>query len=467
LALHCPERHARRSIRSVLAIEPSTIALAPEENMSHRLSARYRPTRRSLLRTAGATALGAAGGALKLGAASASTNFAVLGPTLPDPAPPGYAPYGGETFTAWQVRNDATVNYEPIDWPRLHDRLVVDLEDDDSNYDVIYLAGWAQEFHAGLEPLDSRLPNALKADISPSSFATHVWNGQTYACPTTLSLLTLYGNTELLDAAGITKLPATWDELKGIAAELTRDGRFGWGINYGTPSGIGGAASYWMAFLQQAGGAMYGADGAPIFNDAPGVDALQLMIDLLPATHPSSHTDMAVTDATNRFIAGETAMMMNWPFMWRTLRTAMPDRVATAILPAGPAGSASIDGADAWAITASCEHPELAMKLIELYADKSIQRQQALETDWLPIRRSVLEEDEIQEALPHAATVLEQSRHPFSSFLTPDYGQITTALGREIQSALNGAKTASQALTDAAGSVAAIIKQRETQEEPR
>ena len=70
-------------------------------------------------------------------------------------------------------------------------------------------------------------------------------------------------------------------------------------LNYGAPEGIGGVASYWMAFLQQAGGTMYGDDGMPVFNDAPGVDALQLMIDLMPFTDPSSISNVGINDATN------------------------------------------------------------------------------------------------------------------------------------------------------------------------
>lgn len=416
-------------------------------------------TRRGLLKAMGASAGVVAGFGPRV--AGATTGLAVIGPTPPDPAPPGYTSFGGELVTAWQVRNDASIFYEPIDWPRLHDRLVVDFEDGVSSYDVVYTAGWAAEFHAGLTPLDELLPNALKADIPSASFATHTWDGQTFACPSTLSLLTLYGNAALLAEAGISSLPATWDELRATAAALTHDGVYGFGINYGAPNGIGGVASSWMAVLQQAGGVMYGEDGLPVFADAPGVDALQFLVDLLPATHPGSFADVSISDATNRFIAGETAMMMNWPFMWRTLRLAMPGEVVTGILPAGPAGTASIDGADSWAITTECDHPELAMRLIELYCDKSIQRQQALETDWLPIRRSVLEEVEIQEALPHAAVVLAQSEHPFSSFLTPDYDAITRVVGAEIIQALHGAKTPAQALSDASEAVTTIVQARE------
>ena len=64
-------------------------------------------------------------------------------------------------------------------------------------------------------------------------------------------------------------------------------------LNYGEPAGIGGVASYWMVFLQQAGGKLYGDDGMPVFNDDAGVDALQMMVDLhaarpIPARSPMS-----------------------------------------------------------------------------------------------------------------------------------------------------------------------------------
>lgn len=421
--------------------------------------------RRSLLRAFGAIGTGLALNAGLSGHhASAATPISVLCPTPPDPTPPGYGSFGGETVTAWQVRNDALIVYEPIAWPRIHDRLRVYFSRNAAVYDIVYSAGWTQEFRHGLEPLRPLLPKAVLADIPSASFANNAWDGEIYGCGCTLSLLVLYLNSEHLAAAGLARPPATWDELKGYARELTRDGRFGWAMNCGTPNGIGGVASYWMALLQQAGGTMYDEGGRPVFNDAPGIDALQFMIDLMPSTHPNALTDMSIIDTSNVFAAGGASMMMNWPFMWRPLQTAVTstvtDRVLTAVLPAGPAGSASIDGVDAWAITRTSRNPELAMKLIALYVDKSVQREQAIETGWLPIRRSVLEEKELQEALPYAATVLAQSEHPFNTFLTPDYDAITTALGSEIQLALAGAKPAAEALADASAAVGAIVERR-------
>ena len=101
------------------------------------------------------------------------------------------------------------------------------------------------------------------------------------------------------------------------------------------------------------------------------------------------------------------------------------------------------------------------MKLIEFYLDPVVQTRQVLDTGWLPIRLSVLEDPEVQSGAPNAAVVLEQAQHPYDSFVTPDYTEVTLAIGTEIQRALQGEKTAEQALQDASDQVTEIVAARE------
>ena len=102
-----------------------------------------------------------------------------------------------------------------------------------------------------------------------------------------------------------------------------------------------------MVFLQQAGGTLYGDDGMPVFNDAPGIEALQLMVDMYTngSTDPGSISYIGINDATNILTAGNASMMMNWPFMWKPANdpetSKIVGKLGTAILPAGSAGTAS------------------------------------------------------------------------------------------------------------------------------
>jgi multiple sugar transport system substrate-binding protein len=439
------------------------------ERMGSRITA-SRLDRRTLLRRGTAAGAGLAAARYAPGpwapGASAATKLSVLSPLAPDPAPPGVAKFSEQDFAAWQQANDAEVTYEAITWTQLHDKMATNFASGTHVHDIYYMSGWVPEFSQFLVPLDDMLPKDLVADLPASSFSTVTWDGHKFGVVFTLSLLTLFYNTDHFEQAGLKEPPKTWDELKGYAQELTKDGRYGWVLNYGDPAGIGGVASYWMVYLQQAGGKLYGDDGMPVFNDAPGLDALKLMVDMYTngSTDPGAISYIGINDATNVFTAGNASMMMNWPFTWKPANDPTTSKIAgklsSAILPAGSAGSASIDGTDAWTIAKTTASPELAMKLIEFYLDPAVQTRQVLDTGWLPIRLSVLQDPEVQKGAPNAAVVLEQATHPYDSFVTPDYNQVTVAIGTEIQKALQGGKSPEDALKDASDQVTEIVKKR-------
>jgi multiple sugar transport system substrate-binding protein len=425
--------------------------------------------RRSFLKqgAAGATAAAVASSVWSGGfrpARADSTALNVLSPLPPDPAPPGAAKFSEDAFAKWQADNAAAVTYETVAWPELHGKMATNFASGTHTWDVMYMSGWVPEFSKFVTPFASNLPADLVADLPPSSFSTVTWDGKKYGVVFTLSLLTLFYNKEHLDQAGFKEPPKTWDDLKAYAKELTRDGRHGWVLNYGAPEGIGGVASYWMCFLQQAGGKLYGEDGLPAFNSEEGIAGLQVMVDLMPHTDPGSISYVGINDATNVLLAGNASMMMNWPFMWKPAQdpanSKIVGKLAGALLPAGPAGTASIDGTDAWTIAATSPNPEKAQKLIEFYLEPDVQKRQAIDTGWLPIRLSTLADPEVQAALPNAAVVLEQAKNPYDSYVTPDYTEVTTAIGTEVQKALQGTISAKEALTAAADQVAAIVKKR-------
>ena len=396
--------------------------------------------------------------------ASAVTRLTVLAPLPPDPAPPGVGGFGDVELDQWEEAHDARVSYRTMPWRDLRETLRADLSSGDRLYHVVYTCGWIPELSEYLAPLRELMPEDLRADLPESSLKAVTWDGEVRGVGFTLSLLTLFYNREHLEQAGFEEPPRTWEELKAAAAELTRDGRFGWVQNYGEAAGLGGVTSYWMAFLQQAGGTMYGEDGLPVFHGDEGVAALQMMIDLMPYSDPQSLEHRGINDATTALMAGNASMMMNWPFMWQPAQdpamSRIVGRLGAAVLPAGPAGTASGDGADAWAIPTATRSRRLAWRLIEFYLSPEIQKQQAIETGWLPIRLSTLADPEVQQAVTIAPVVMEQAQHPYDSFLVPEYDEVTLALGTEIQQALRGQKSPREALTAAAEAVTAIVKAR-------
>lgn len=402
------------------------------------------------------------------GGGSGENKLAVLAPAAPDPTPVGVANFGAaaeESFQKWQSDHSIEVSYEALPWPQLHDRIATTFASGTAGPDVTYLCGWIPEFSDHLVDLGSLMPADLISDLPKSAIETTTWNGQNKGMVFTSSVLNLYYNTEHFTEAGLPGPPADWQQFKDYVKTLSNGKHYGFVLNYGDPVGIGGAASYWMVFLQQAGGTMYGPDGKPAFNTPEGVEALQFMIDLQKAGgDPASISYVGINDAAGVFLSGKASMMFNWPLTYAQAQNAdqssIVGKVGAAVLPAGAAGTASLDGADSWSVASTAKDTDLAAQLIQFYLSPEQQKAQVLNTGWLPIRTSVLLDPDVQKAAPNAQVILEQRKSPVNSFLTPDYTQVTQAAGSEVQAALQGTKTAAQAIADAEKSVQSIVASR-------
>lgn len=334
-----------------------------------------RHSRRSFLASASALGFGGSAPRARSGRAQERPRetVSVLTATAPDPVPPGEETYYEALVRAWERRNDARIISESAAIQTISAKLQLDFQAGRHIFDVVYSAGWLPEIAGHLYPLDDLIPRELRDDIEPSSFNAVRWDGSDLGVPYSANLVILFVNRALLAAAGIARPPATWDELLAAARELTRDGVAGLALPFGQLDGIGSLTSHWIILLQQAGGRLLDERGRPDFVDLAGVDALQLLVDLAPTLDPFALGDRHVNDVVVAFMQGRAAMMMSWSSVYPLLADPTISSVAAdvdmAILPAGPAGSASIDAADAWAIAGRTWVVDKAMSLIQLYLD--------------------------------------------------------------------------------------------------
>lgn len=389
-----------------------------------------------------------------------SQRLSVLSPQGPDPIPPGVSNFGVDLLTAWQTEHDTGVDYDVRPSFELAQAATDAFSSGTFVHDLFYNWATIPEVASNLVALDSRLSTELTADLARSQAVSVSWQGTQYGVVSTLSPLLLFYNRSLLDQNGISAPPATWDDLKALVSVFSGDVRNGLMMPFAAAAGIGGVASIWMAFLQQAGGRMYDDAGEPVFDDAAGVDALQLLIDLMPMTAPESMNLVGYADVAARLTAANVAMTFSFPAFWDVLNNGAPAGdgvIVPAVMPKGPENNATISGVDAWTIAAASPNQDLAAQLIDFYLSSDVQKRQAIDTGWLPARLSVLGDAEVQAANPVAAVVLEQVKSPFDSFVTPNYLAITDAIGREIQKALRGEQSGAQALTAAKATIQPLI----------
>jgi multiple sugar transport system substrate-binding protein len=165
-----------------------------------------------------------------------------------------------------------------------------------------------------LAPISDR----IKADhIDMSLYSQPVvestqWQGKQYAMPRDDSLIALWYNKKLFDAAGV-KYPTdtwTWDDATDAANKLT-DKKKG---QYGIAAGPWNQSNYYPTIFQ-AGGKVLSADGKSSAIDSPEAAAgLQYWVDFISSGAAPSIQHMTDTDPTIEFFNGKIAMcyLGNW-----------------------------------------------------------------------------------------------------------------------------------------------------------
>ncbi len=193
-------------------------------------------------------------------------------------------------------------------------------------------------------------------------------NGQIWGYPTEVNTYLLLYNKRLLEEAGYSGPPKTWDELKEIAAKITKKDdtgavtRVGFGVLPGWDSGI---VHPFSALLLSNGGTYLSDDfSATAFNSPQGLETVQLYADLLE----NGGMDMSV-DGWN-YPNGTVGMviMANW---WRaTLQgseaISYDNEVGVAPVPVGPSGTDSMTLSYnwLWSVDAGSANQEAAWNFI-------------------------------------------------------------------------------------------------------
>ncbi|MFI5713560.1 ABC transporter substrate-binding protein [Kribbella sp. NPDC051620] len=131
--------------------------------------------------------------------------------------------------------------------------------------------------NGSLAPVDKVIEPA-RSNFLPGALNALTVDGKIYAAPIYHTVTTTIYNKKLLDKAGITTPPQTWDEIKAAAPKLKAAGVAT--LDYSaSPSATMNLNFY--PLLWQAGGSVFSEDGKKAtFNEAPGVEALTFLTGL-------------------------------------------------------------------------------------------------------------------------------------------------------------------------------------------
>lgn len=366
-----------------------------------------------------------------------------------------------------KFESDSGIKVNPVivDWNDLSTKFTVAAAGGSSTYDVVDVdpSSGGSFMKAGyLEPLDSYLAPVKSDLVNPNIFS---YNGKIYGMPWFTDALFFFYNKDMLDKAGFSAPPKTWDELRTQALAIQQKGLSKYPFSFQWKQ-IEGEFDLYLTFLFSNGGKLLD-DGLskPLFNSPEGVAALQFMRDLHAKdklVNPGSFnmrplevmTEMAQGRAAYAIIWGEVAGSLN-----DASKSQVAGKIGSAVIPVAKAGNPSwtVDGSECLAIPAKSANKEAAWKFIQYFTSKEQSKAIFKEMSALPVWKSVFDDPDLAKN-PWTKIFLDQLKNDYSRPGQSWYGEFSQTMQVETINALNGSKSPQQALDDAAKKATDILK---------
>ncbi len=244
---------------------------------------------------------------------------------------------------------NVTVQIDYVAYDALHDKITTAMASTPPAYDVFLVDDiWYAEFADKGYVLDatSRITKEMRDGIFEAAWEIPTVNGKVFGMPWLLDQKYFFYNEKILQDAGITNPPTTWEELIEQAKTIKDKGLVEYPIVWSWGQ-YEAAICDWVTLLFGNGGAMADDQGNPVFNNEAGVKTLEWMVKTIDdgITNPAS-ISYVEEDVRNVFSQGKAAFALNWNYMYDLVNN-QPDQsqvvgqVKMSLMPAFAGGRSS------------------------------------------------------------------------------------------------------------------------------
>jgi multiple sugar transport system substrate-binding protein len=299
--------------------------------------------------------------------------------------------------------------------------------------------------NGSLAPVDKVIEPAKDAFL-PGALSALTVDGKVYAAPIYHTVTTTIYNKKLLDKAGITTPPQTWDEIKAAAPKLKAAGVAT--LDYSaSPSATLNLNFY--PLLWQAGGSVFSEDGKKAtFNEAPGVEALTFLTSLF------NEGAIPKSALTNGNLVADAALGKQQVAMGFTNTLADAKTVATTWgagnviigLPLKGKKQVGFGLPGGLGVNAASKNVAGAEKFLSFMIDPKQVVSLGTASGYLSPRTDA----KVPAKDAEAGKFADALQYAFPGQPNPAARQVNSLLAVELQAALTGKKTPQQALDDAA-----------------
>ena len=310
--------------------------------------------------------------------------------------------------------------------------------------------GWATQFASlrYLLPIDQYVSQSDLSDYLSAPLAYDKYNGHLYGLPQVTDFLALLYNKAELTKAGISSPPATMADLETDAKKVIQSGAAKYGFE------TSGASYFALPFLWAFGGGMIDPNNNILVNNAGSVAGLNFLLKLqntdkvMPAKVDFTN---GYTNMVNDLKGGQTAMIFDGPWEVSNILTGSAftgnsSNLGIVGIPTGPGGqTGSPVGGQTYVIYAGTPHPAEAYKFISFMSSTASQVAIAKANHTLPTRNSAYQDSGVSSD-PVISAFHSIQNTAVARPAIPQGGQLFNDFDPNIQAALDGAKSPSDAL---------------------
>jgi multiple sugar transport system substrate-binding protein len=293
----------------------------------------------------------------------------------------------------------------------------------------------------------------IKTEIDPALIPTMELDGHIWSIPFSANNVAIFYRPSLFAAAGIKNLPQTWEELKTVALQLTRDTNGDRIIDqYGIflPLGKGEFTVFtWLPFLWSAEGDIL-TNQAPQLNTPQAATALQLWLDLIKSNAAILSQPERGYEEDN-FVSGKVAIQISGSWALRYMNQKGID-FGVMPIPRDRITATAIGGENLFLFKTNPSREQAAWKFAEYVASEQFQTTFATETGYLPINLNSQKSDAYAKYIneqPEIDIFIKQMSAGLTRPLLADYPRISESLGRAIEATLLQKNTPAEALASA------------------
>ncbi|MDB9447502.1 ABC transporter substrate-binding protein [Anabaena sp. CS-542/02] len=373
---------------------------------------------------------------------------------------PQFTDYFQRLIANFETENPGIkVNWVDVPWAAMENKILTSVSantpPDVVNLNPVFASQLAGR-NAWLD-LDTKISDAERSSYLPNIWKASTLNGKSFGIPWYLTTRLNIYNTDLLQQAGINKVPSTYTELADVAQKIKdQTGKYAFFVTF-VPQDSGEVLESFV----QMGVTLVNEEGKAAFNSPEGKAAFQYWVNLYQkGLLPREALTQGHRHGIDLYQSGQTAFLASGPEFLNTIaRNAPQIAKASAIAPqiTGDTGKKNVAVMNLVVPRAS-QHPDAAVKFTLFVTNDENQLAFAKAANVLPSTKQALADSYFQN-VPDTASTVERARVisakqlQQAEILTPtlkDSKRLQKAIYENLQAAMLGQKTVEQAVEDAA-----------------